>query len=76
MPIWQIVWLLKGYDGDAAKVADHLGLPLAQIEAAMRYFAAYPMEITAEIEEQAHAAANLATLLPNLEVFDVDGPAS
>jgi hypothetical protein len=43
--------LLRGYQGDAAAVARHLGWPQAKVQAAVHYADAFPSEIDEALAE-------------------------
>lgn len=54
--IWEVVTVAKEIDPRGARavtaIAERLDLPAARIETALRYYAAYPDEIDAEIEDR------------------------
>ena len=78
LAVWQVAWLARDFDGDAARVAAaHLELPVTQVMTALNYAAAYPDEIEAAIEDSSHAPADLRRLVPDLNVTTVaDAPAA
>lgn len=58
--VWEVVALLRdlrgGVERRVARAAEQLGLTLAQVRAASRYYAEFPDEIDAEIAANADAA--------------------
>jgi predicted transcriptional regulator len=73
---WQVAWLSPAFDGDAERIAVHLGLPVILVQAGLEYAKAYPDEIAAAIANQDHSIDELRRLMPNLQVFAGDAPAS
>jgi hypothetical protein len=53
LAVWEVVMLLRSFDGDAAAVAKHLRWPEVKVAAAVRYAEAYPDEVEAALEENA-----------------------
>jgi len=51
LAVWEVVLLLRGYEGDAAAVARHLGWPRAKVQAAVHYAEAFPSEIDEALAE-------------------------
>jgi uncharacterized protein (DUF433 family) len=51
LAVWEIVMLLRSYEGDAAAVAKHLRWPEAKVAAAIQYAEAYPEEIEPALED-------------------------
>ena len=58
--VWEVVALLRGLRGDVdarvGRAARQLGLPVRQVRAASRYYAAFAEEIEAEIAANETAA--------------------
>jgi uncharacterized protein (DUF433 family) len=75
LPIWQIAWIAREYGGEVTATAAHLGIPTAQVAAALRYAAAYPDEIAAAIADNQVAFTTLARQIPTLEAIVVDAAA-
>jgi hypothetical protein len=54
--VWEVITVAREVDERGARavpaVAETLNLPLARVEAALRYYAAYPSEIDAEIADR------------------------
>ena len=76
LAVWRIVLLARELDGDVAKTASHLEIPPIQVTAALRYAEAYPKEIEVAIADSACTVEELARLIPNLEIMEVDASAS
>jgi hypothetical protein len=72
LKVWQVVSLVRDFEGDTAKAAAHLEEPEVWFKAAMNYAVAYPDEIDAAIEENDLSFEDLQRLLPNIELFEVD----
>jgi hypothetical protein len=51
LAVWEIVLLLRAYNGDVSAVAKHLGWPQAKVQAAVHYAEAFPDEINDAIAE-------------------------
>jgi uncharacterized protein (DUF433 family) len=75
LKVWQVVMVAREYDGDLARVADHFGKPVVQIQAALTYAAAYPDEIAAALADNDISETELRRLIPNLRVFEIDASA-
>ena len=72
LPVYWIVMLARDYGGDVNKVAEHVDVRPAQVEAALRYAEAYADEIEAKIARyNSITEEDLRRVLPNLEVFVV-----
>lgn len=76
LAIWQVASLARSSDEDPARIAARLEIPIQQIAAALAYSRAYPAEIEAAIDDNAHTAANLERLVPGLRTVAVDAAAS
>jgi uncharacterized protein (DUF433 family) len=69
---WEVVMLVRERKNDAEATAAYLGWPVARVEAALRYAAAYPEEIEAALREtMAFDADALRHLLPGTQVIDM-----
>ena len=45
LAVWEIMQLVRGYQGSVPAVAKHLGWPLVKVQAAVYYAEAFPKEI-------------------------------
>ncbi len=72
LKIWQVVQIVRDYEGDVARAAAHLSIPPVQVMAALNYAKAFPEEIEAAISDSECCVAELERLIPNLEVVDAD----
>jgi len=60
--VWEVIATVRDHDGDVAATAEHLGLGLGLVQAAVTYYGAFPAEIDGWIErnrreaDDAHAA--------------------
>jgi uncharacterized protein (DUF433 family) len=71
LPVWFIVRLARRFEEDAQQVADHLDLPLPQIQAALNYAAAFPEDIDVAIRDyEALTMEEVKRQLPQLKVFE------
>ena len=70
--VWWVVTLVRDYDGDVARAAEHLNLRKTEIQGALDYAAAFPEEIEAAIKENDISFEELKQKLPNLRVITVD----
>lgn len=68
--VWQVISLLRAYDGDVASVVDHLEEPRESIEAAIAYAQRFPAEIDAAVADNSTSVEELRKMLPQLEVFE------
>ena len=75
LKVWQVVMVARGHEGDLARVAEHVGKPVVQIQAALTYAAAYPDEMAAALADNDTSEAELRRLIPNLRVFEIDASA-
>jgi len=73
LAVWEVVMLVRERKNEAEATAAYLGWPLARVEAALRYAAAYPEEIEAALRENMAVDADaLRRLLPATQVIDID----
>lgn len=71
LAVWQVITLLRDYQGDVAKVAAHLHWPEAKVHAAVAYAEGYPDEIEDSIRDSESANfETLSRLLPGLQRMD------
>jgi hypothetical protein len=70
LAVWEIVQLLRAYNGDAAAVAKHLRWPQAKVQAAAHYAEVFPGEIDGAIVENGEMDFNaLKRMLPQAVEF-------
>jgi len=72
LPVWRVVSLVREYGGSVDRAAEHLGLPSARVQVALRYAEAFPDEIEAATADSACALDDIERLVPSLQVLDVD----
>lgn len=72
LAVWQVVWLVRHFGGDAAQAAASLDVPPVQVVAAIRYAQAYPREIEVALQDSARGPDDISRLVPGLEVIVVD----
>ena len=74
LAVWEVLLLVRGYDGDAAAAALHLHWPEAKVRAAIHYAEAFPEEIDVALaENDATDFQALKRMLPKAEEFVVSG---
>lgn len=75
LAVWEVVMIVRAYNGDVERAAKHLRWPAVHVQAAMNYAAAFPGEIdTALADNAAYDAAMVGRMLPQTRVFTmVDG---
>jgi len=75
LAVWEVVMVARSYGLDAARTAEHLGWPIARVQAALNYALAFPEEIAAAIDDNdALDFQSLSRMLPQASVFLVDEP--
>ena len=68
--VWQVVSIVRSYDGDKEAAARHLEWPPARVQAALTYAAAFPDEVEAAIEDNArYDFATVSRMLPQARLF-------
>ena len=68
--VWEVILLIRSYQSDAAAVARHLRRPLAKVQAASNYAAAFPQEIEVALaENDATGFPALQRMLPQAAEF-------
>jgi uncharacterized protein (DUF433 family) len=73
LAVWEVIMLVRERSGDVAATAAYLGWPVARVQAAMSYAAAYPDEIEAALAANAaFDAAAIHRLFPHARIVDVD----
>jgi uncharacterized protein (DUF433 family) len=69
LQVWWLARLARQFKGDPAAVAEHLGLPLVQVKAALNYAQAFPDEIETSIHDYEQTTLDdLKRQLPNIEL--------
>lgn len=70
LAVWEVILVARSYDLDVPKTAEHLGWPVARVQAALNYAAAFPDEIeTAIADNDATGFTAVSRMLPQAEVF-------
>jgi uncharacterized protein (DUF433 family) len=70
LAVWQVVSLLRSYQGNTKRTADHLQWPEVKVQAALNYAKAFPEEIeNAIVDSRSWDSARLAKMLPQVEEF-------
>jgi hypothetical protein len=70
LAVWEVVFLVRSYKGNAAAVAKHLRWPEAKVRAAVNYAEAFPAEIDeAMAENNAADFETLKRMLPQSVAF-------
>ena len=74
--VWRAVMLVREYDGDIAKTAEHLSWPDFKVKAALNYAEAFPQEVQDAIaEDRTYDFDKLKRLIPSLEQLQVPAKA-
>ena len=75
LAVWEVIMILRAYDGDVKKEAEHLQWPAYRVQAAAYYAAAFPEDINAAIDDNdSYDAEKVGRILPQTRVFTmVDG---
>lgn len=75
LAVWEVVMIVRAYDGDVEKAAKHLQWPVYRVQAVVNYAAAFPREIDAAIDDNAALDAEaVCRMLPQTRVLTmVDG---
>jgi len=75
LAVWQVVSLVRSYDGDVNKTAEHLQWPAVKVLAALNYAKAFPEEIeNALSDNRSYDFEKISKILPQAEHFG--GPAT
>jgi hypothetical protein len=70
LAVWEVIVLLRGYEGNVTAVAKHLRWPEAKVRAAVNYAETYPEEINeATAENDAVDFKMLKRMLPQAVAF-------
>jgi len=70
LAVWEVVMIVRGYDGDMERVAKHLQWPIQRVQAAINYAVAYPDEIDSAIADNAaYDAERVTRMLPGTRVL-------
>ena len=68
--MWEVMLLLRSYNGNAAAVAKHLRWPEAKVRAAVNYAEAFPEEIDeATAENDSTDFETIKRMLPQAAAF-------
>ena len=70
--VWWVALLLRDFEGNVARVAEHYNLPETTIKAIQNYTDAFPEEIEAAVQEHYRAFDELPSRIPNLKIITVD----
>lgn len=74
LAVWQVVSLVRAFDGDVETVAEDYRLSPELVQAALDYAHDFADEIQAAIDDNAsYTADRMAELLPNFSVFVASG---
>lgn len=70
LAVWQVISILRTYNGDVLKTAGHLRWPEAKVHAAIAYTEAFPDEIDAALQENDSVEfQTLSRLLPGIRRY-------
>ncbi len=70
--VWRVVTLVREYDGDVAKTAEHPTWPESKVKAALNYAEAFPQEIEDAItDDRTYDFETLKRLILSLELLHV-----
>jgi uncharacterized protein (DUF433 family) len=73
LAVWELVRLIRGFDGDIDAVAAHLEIDPALVAEAQAYASQRPREIERALDyHESFTLERLQALLPDLHVFSVD----
>lgn len=70
--VWWVVTLVRDYEGDIAKAAEHLNFSERKVTAVMNYAAAFPDEIEHAIADNQRRADELERRLSSVKEVDLD----
>lgn len=70
LAVWEVMLLVRSYQGKVSSVAGHLRWPQAKVQAAVNYANVFPGEIAEAIEEnESFDFDALKLMLPQAEIF-------
>jgi len=70
LAVWEIMLLVRSYDGQVAAVASHLGWPIGKVQAAVHYANAFPEEVDEAIaDNDSNDFEALKRMLPQAAEF-------
>ena len=70
LAVWELMLLVRGYQGNVSAVTRHLGWPEDKVQAAVNYATAFPEEINEALaENDAVDAEAIARMLPRTTEF-------
>ena len=71
IPVWRVVTILQGYNGEVSKAAEHLSWPEAKVKAALNYAEAFPQELEDAIANaRSYDYEKMKRLIPSLELLE------
>ena len=70
--VWWVALLLRDFEGDIARVAEHYNLPETIIKAIQNYTDAFADETEAAVQEYYRAFDELPSRIPDLKIITVD----
>jgi hypothetical protein len=70
--VWWVATLIRDYEGDIAKTAEHVNELESTIVEVQRYAETYPEEIEADIAANDKSFEDLQRILPNIRLIEVD----
>jgi hypothetical protein len=71
--LWKLILTAQDYDMNAERTAAHFDMPVWKVQAAFRYYEAFPDEIDAPIRElRSMTFEELRRRLPQIEKIEID----
>ncbi|HEX6819698.1 MAG TPA: hypothetical protein VF120_15080 [Ktedonobacterales bacterium] len=70
LAVWQVISLIRSYEGDVDRVAGHLGWLPSRVLAAQNYADAFPREIEDALQDSDKGFEELKRILPNIRLFE------
>jgi hypothetical protein len=71
LAVWEVAFLARFFDGDAERLAGHLGWPPVKVKAALAYATAYAEEIEAAVADNERGPEPLRRAVAVLETVTV-----
>jgi hypothetical protein len=72
MQVWQIIWAARNYEEEtAARTAEHVVLSTDKVRIALEYYAAYPEEIDAILDENDKGYERLKRIHPQMHRYSL-----
>ena len=72
LKVWGLIMVGRGYKHDRAAIARHFEKPVEWVDAAYKYYAAFPDEIDCAIESNDVGYERLKQILPNIHLTEVN----